>query len=229
MVNITYCSDKEMFSELLKRHNIYTSLRIPNTIRKYVNNIILTEQLVNKRGILKFISICYEGDKVTRQELLEAVPALGETQFYTDTTNRHTSICIFYNNLTALLRQTEGIMKLLEDYNLVEDPRINISTDLADIKGTHYICHDIAAYLNIIQFTSISEQKGDIILGLNDLSEEFVSAILLSCINTAGRIKVFLKCEDFDKDLWKLRSIESLQKLYVNIDFSILDAIISTV
>ena len=59
---ILYCSDRDKYLEILRQKDIFTSLRMPNSVRNYINNVILSEQVASKRGILKYLTICYQGD-----------------------------------------------------------------------------------------------------------------------------------------------------------------------
>ena len=221
---ILYCSDRDKYLEILRQKDIFTSLRMPNSVRNYINNVILSEQVASKRGILKYLTICYQGDIITKEQLEADIPSLKEVMLSVHTTNNYTTISIFNNNLTFILRQTELILERLNNCKILEKPKINVSTDLDGIRGICYICNDISSYMDIIQLTTL---KGDIIIGLTDLPDEFVSFLLISCINANGRLKIHLLCDEVDMDIWKLRGIENLQRMNVNIDFSILDEIVS--
>ena len=225
-VKILYCSDRATYLEMLRKSDVFTGLRVPNILRGYINNLILTEQVASKRGILKYLSITYQGDLLTKEEIETIAPGLKSSLLYVSTTNRFTTISIFNNNLTYILKQTEIILKYLETITITERPKINISTDLDGIKGIRYMCSDISSYMDIIQFTTLEQQKGDIYLGLADLSDELVGMLLLSSINANGNLKIHLLCNNIDRDIWKLRGIEILQRLNVNLNFDILDTIL---
>lgn len=228
-IKILYCSNKEKYLEILKRKDIFASLRVPNSLRDHINNIILTEQIASKRGILKYLTICYQGEVLTREQIEQAVPSLKETMYSIHTTNNYTTFSIFNNNLTYILKQTEEILNELSNRRITEPPKINISTDLDGIQGIQYLCSDISSYMDIIQLTTLNSQAGDIILGITDLPDEFISFLLISSINANGRLKIYLMCDEVDREIWKLRGIEILQRMNVNIDFSILDTIIDTI
>lgn len=224
---IVYCYDKERLRSAIGDHDIFSQLRMSSVAEKCLRCLVLTKPGINRRGSLKYATITFNNtSSITLKEVEEICKAAG---YITPGERREDNKVVFSllgNNLTALIKCIEKIIKLSSSYKEEEFPDVNLTTDLPTIINQEIYCCDYASFISMIQMTKLSEQSGFIYLRLDSTGDPNLPTLLLTCVNTRGRMKICLDCNELDRQIWVERAETILQELNVDFDIKVLNRLV---
>lgn len=220
-VQILYSNSDERFKHLLDEEYVYQVLRVPSTLKEYLNCVIVLPQTVSKRGAGKYASFVFNRDQINKEAIIDDVSRFGKSKVYVNYLNSYVTVTIFNNNLTSLMKSLEYLIKTYAGSSMIK-PTVNISTDVPEATVKTIYCRNIMSLIEYFQLTSLREQEGSLYLDIDTFPTEFIPMVLSNCINLGGRLKVILDCSESDRKLWINRGIQTLQELNVNLDFSVL-------